>query len=359
MPWSHDDLPVAFTLSQAESAGVSRHRLNRAGRSGQLWRPTPGVYVDTAGLQQLSWHERHTVLARVAALHVPDSVVSHVSAALLMGLPNPPRQQGPVRLTVASRPRVNRPSDWVHLHRARLPARHVATFNGIRVTTPARTVVDCCRELRAGDAVAVADAALRSGLVTEDELLAMFRFQHRWPGSGGTRRALPLLDPRRENWFESFSATALHEHGVPLAVPQVNVYSPAGGFLGRVDFLWEGDGVIGEADGVGKLLGEFSPDEDGRTVDEVSRRVVALGERSTRLRELGFEIFHWNPTEMLTDPWPIALRYFDAVRRARPERITAVLRCVCCAGDLKDCRWRDRLYLPPPTTMYARRARTA
>jgi predicted transcriptional regulator of viral defense system len=179
MPWPQDALPVAFTTSEAEAAGISRHRLNRAQRSGRLWRPTPGVYVELPRFTTQSWPDRHRALARVAPLHVPNSVVSHVSAALLSGLPHPPAAQGQVRLTVERTPRVNRPSDWVHLHRAGLPADHVTTLDGIPVTTAARTVVDCCRELRTPDAVAIADAALRAGSVTEGELVSMFAFQHR------------------------------------------------------------------------------------------------------------------------------------------------------------------------------------
>jgi hypothetical protein len=353
MPWPQDALPVAFTTGEAEAAGISRHRLNRAQRSGRLWRPTPGVYVDLARFTTQRWPDRHRTLARVAPLHVRDSVVSHVSAALLGGLPHPPSAQGQVRLTLERTPRVNRASDWVHLHRAGLPSDHVTTLDGVPVTTVARTVVDCCRELRTPHAVAIADAALRAGSVTTAELVSMFAFQHRWPGASRSRGALPLVDPRRENWFESASAALLHRDGVPLGTPQVEVFAVSGELLGRVDFLWAEVGVIGEADGSGKLLGEFDEEEQAHSPERVARRVIALGERSTRLREAGFEVFHWTPAELLRDSWVVARRYFDAARRARPDRVNALWRCACCKRDLTSCRWATRITLRPPATLYA------
>lgn len=352
MSW-HKDLPVAFTLEEAARAGVSRHRLNRAQRSGSLWRPARGLYVDLAALRELTAPDRHRALARAAPRLVADSALSHASAALLLGLPHPPGALGQVRLTVEHKPKVNRPSDWVHLHRAGLPAEHVTGIGGVPVTTAARTVLDCCRELRARDALAIADAALRSDLCSARELGAMFRFQHRWPGASGSRHVLPLADPRRENWFESASAALLHAEGVPLAIPQVEVSSSSGDFLGRVDFLWLAAGVIGEADGAGKLLGDFDEGEDARGPQAVARRVIAMGERSARFREAGFEVVHWTPTELMHDAWSVARRYFDAARRADPRRISARLRCGCCRQELESCRWAHQIVLPQPSTLYA------
>jgi hypothetical protein len=140
---------------------------------------------------------------------------------------------------------------------------------------------------------------------------------------------------------------------VPLGTPQVEVFAISGQFLGRVDVLWAEAGVIGEADGAGKLLGEFDEQEEASSPERVARRVIALGERSTRLREAGFEVFHWTPAELLGDSWAVARRYFEAARRARPERVSAVWRCACCQRDLASCRWATRITLRPPSTLYA------
>jgi hypothetical protein len=269
-------------------------------------------------------------------------VVSHVSAALLHGLPNPRLKPGPVNLTATGATKTNRASSWIHLHRARLPDEHVAVADGIPLTTAARTVLDCFRSLPVADAVAIADAALRTGCAAVEDLLAHLDTQRRWPGTKRSGTGLALVDPRRESWFESASATAFHRLGIEQPTPQVEVYALAGRFLGRVDFLWVELGVIGEADGYGKLLGGL---DDDRSPDAVAQRVIALGERSMRLREVGFEVFHWSPSDLYGPVPPVGRRFLAATRRAQPDRVRAVLVCACCRVEVADCAWRSRLPL--------------
>jgi hypothetical protein len=260
---------------------------------------------------------RHRALARAAALHVPDSALSHVTAALMLALPNPRLAQGPVHLTVTSRPRVNQRSDWVHLHRAALPAAQLVTRDSLVLTGVERTVVDCCRKLHVTEAVAIADAALRSQMTMPKQLVEACHAQHRWPGVAAARRALESVDARRETWLESVSAVAMHLADVPFGVPQVEVLTWEGEFLGRVDFLWLETGVIGEADGYGKLLGTVEPSSD-ESLTAVARRVIALGERSARLTEAGFGVFHWSPVDLRNQGATLTLRYYAP--REEPSR---------------------------------------
>ncbi len=89
------------------------------------------------------------MLAAAAAHRDARSALSHVSAALVWGLPNPRGQLRRVEMTVTEQPRISRAASPVHLHRARLPDRHLRTLDDLRVTSAARTVVDCFRTLRA------------------------------------------------------------------------------------------------------------------------------------------------------------------------------------------------------------------
>jgi hypothetical protein len=73
------------------------------------------------------------------------------------------------------------PEAVARLEPGQLPAHHVEELNGLRVTSPARTVVDCLRELPLPDAVAIADAALRRGLIEVAELEAVRQEQRGWP----------------------------------------------------------------------------------------------------------------------------------------------------------------------------------
>jgi very-short-patch-repair endonuclease len=90
-----------------------------------------------------------------------------------------------------------------------------------RVTAAVRTVLDCARYLPLGEALAVADAALRDG-VTRDELAAAAM---RGPRTGrpAARRVVEVADARAANAFESAArAIGLDVPGLHL-VPQLRV----------------------------------------------------------------------------------------------------------------------------------------
>lgn len=81
------------------------------------------------------------------------------------------------------------------------------------VTTPVRTVVDCARLLPFDEALAVADSALRSGLVTRAELDEV---RVRGAGAGAVRRVLAHADARAANPFESVLRALCIEAGVEV-----------------------------------------------------------------------------------------------------------------------------------------------
>jgi predicted transcriptional regulator of viral defense system len=81
-------LPPAFLTAEATAAGISPRRLITAVGSGVVERLDRGIYAHrerwpTDRVQQ------HRLLARAAHRAVSDSAISHVSAALDHGLPNP------------------------------------------------------------------------------------------------------------------------------------------------------------------------------------------------------------------------------------------------------------------------------
>ncbi len=84
------------------------------------------------------------------------------------------------------------------------------------ITSPLRTVVDCARLLPFDEALAIADSALRSGLVTRDELDTV---SVRGAGAGAVRRVVEAADGRAANAFESVLRALCIEVGV-LVVPQ-------------------------------------------------------------------------------------------------------------------------------------------
>jgi predicted transcriptional regulator of viral defense system len=344
------ELPQPFWRREALAAGLTRHELAGLARRGRLVRLHPGLYAVALAWEATSPWDRHQSLAHAAARGVPGCVASHVSAASLWGLPTPWRPPRLAHLTLFGGPsttsnavRTSRNHDWFRLHRGALGSAQVTEHRGIRLTTPARTVVDSLRQLWLPDGVAIGDAALRRGIAQVSELRTERLAQRRWQHVTRVDAALPLLDPRRENWLESASAVLLHSVGVPLALPQVEVFDEWGNFLARVDAYWPEAGVVGEADGRGKYLDAAAAGD--RPEREVAARLVAAAARESRLRDTGLEVFRWEPREVVRTPEVVARRYHSACRRGDPLRVQAVLRCSCCRAPLTQCAV-DRVLLP-------------
>ncbi|HET6967649.1 MAG TPA: hypothetical protein VFI44_05200 [Ornithinibacter sp.] len=222
------------------------------------------------------------------------------------------------------------------LYRGELPDGHVETVDDVRRTVAPRTVADCARHLSLGDGLAVADAAVRATSTTADAVRAMREFQRRWPGSLRTELVLHLLDPRREGWLESWSAAAFHTMELPRWIPQVVVHDTHDRFLGRVDGYWPDLGVVAEADGRGKYLGDVDPALD-RTPDAVAQRVLAAGEREVGLRACGLGIVRWTTEEITRQQLRVGARWRTEVQRTDPRGIRATLTCSCCQSPVTSC----------------------
>jgi hypothetical protein len=326
-------LPAVFGLAEAEAVGLSSRTVERAVRGGVIRRLARGVFVaeslwraeDTSGAScsppaMSSRRDRHLLLVQACARLQPRAVISHHSAALVHGLPIPWRLPPWVAMTTDRSARTATPRTLLRLEPARLPQADidVATAAPLAVTTVARTVIDCLRELPLPDAVAIADAALRTGSVSGQSLKQIRHGQRGWPYITNADRAMPVLDGRRENWFESWSFVRLWQLGIPPPEPQVAVFDQHDRFLGRVDGLWIDKGVVAEADGAGKYLGEFDP--DGASGKSAARAVLAEKVREDRMRDCGLEFVRWGLDEMAQDPRSVARRVERARNRGNSTR---------------------------------------
>jgi hypothetical protein len=286
------------------------------------------VFVAQPVWREAGRGERHLLLVEACAILQPQGVFSHHSAAVVHGFPIPFHLPSWVAMTSNRSARTATPRTLLRLEPAELLTADIQVWSGLAVTTAARTVIDCLRELPLPDAVAIADAALRTGSVSPQSLHQLRVAQRGWPYITNADRALPILDARRENWFESWSFTRLWQQGIEPPEPQVEVYDQRGQFLGRVDGLWLDEGVVAEADGSGKYLGEFDP--GGASGEAAARVVLAEKIREDRLRDCGLEVVRWDPDEMARDPQAVA----DRVKRARKRGSSA--------------RFRGALRLTPP-----------
>jgi hypothetical protein len=239
------------------AAGWTDDELRRLRRRGELTAVVAGAYVDPADPRLRRSESRHALLVAAAVPRVAaDSVVSHVSAAVLHGLPvwnvplhrvhtTRPRRSGGVR------------TNRLHVHTAPLEPGEIAVVGGTALTSAVRTLLDITRTVGFEEAVVIIDAALHRHICTRDELLAGLERINRWKGAPAARRAVTFADARSESPGESRSRVAIARLGLPEPVLQWAVRRGDGVVLGEVDFGWPELGRVGEFDGFvkyGRLL---------------------------------------------------------------------------------------------------------
>lgn len=160
--------------------------LDRAVRGGRLRALLPGVYVGTAADPDLA------VRARALSAWCPDAVVTGRAAAHLTFWP-----ELPVTDVDAAARRTRAAPAGYRFERRRIDPEDIVERPGLRVTSPALTVLDLCGAL-GGEAV---DTALRTRSVSLEGLHRTLERQGRRRGNR-LRREL-LDDSRDEPWSEA------------------------------------------------------------------------------------------------------------------------------------------------------------
>ncbi|MFC8502154.1 hypothetical protein ACFUC1_07335 [Pedococcus sp. NPDC057267] len=332
-------LPQPFLAREARAVGLTSTAIAGAVRRGQLVVPAPHVYAASEAWSALSPVAAHLGLARAGQVSVAGSVVSHATAALLHGLPQPWGPMGSsVCLTALQTTRTAATEDWRRVLDGALSPDDVTEVDGVRVTTVARTVIDCLRTLRLRDGLAIADVALGRGLVAEEELRAVRCRQRRWPGIRTADLGIVLADGRRESWLESASVATAVALGWPPPMSQVSIHRLDGSFVGRVDLLWGGLGIVGEADGRSKYLGSFDEQWDA---DRAATFILRERDRERELESMGLVVARWGTAELRDGGAGLDAALVRARRRADAARVRCSWRLD--QGDgLRD--WRD---MPP------------
>ncbi|MBJ8337947.1 hypothetical protein JGU71_03520 [Antrihabitans sp. YC3-6] len=303
------DLPSLVFRSTALTEGFTDDELQRRCDDGDLIRVRPGVYCPAESATDLDAVARHRVLisSTVPKLLV-ESVVSHTSAAVLLGLPLWNTSLRKVTSTI-DRSNGGRSSTHTHLRSAPFAADEVTAIDGIPVFGPVRTVVDLARTFPFEQAVVVGDAAMQKFGLTHDELFDGLRRWPRRPGAPAARRAIRFMDGRSESVGESRSRVRMHEAGLPAPELQYRIVSADGQFLGRTDFCLPDLGVIGEFDGASKYGKLLRP---GQTPSEA---IFEEKRREDSLRDSGAEVVRWVWSE-LDDFATVAARWTRAIERA-------------------------------------------
>ena len=266
-------------------------------------------------------------------------VASHLSAALAYGWVLPLAGAGAVCLTAGDLDAPTRQTANLTVQVASLPTADVRTCGadvaGARsefaATSRPRTVADNLRHLPNADGVALADSALRGAGVSYDQVAAVLNRQACWPYAENARRALPLVDPRRESWLESYSFVTLHQMGLPMPEPQVSLSDSRGRFVGRVDGWLEDEAVALEADGQAKYFLDRTGEQPlpvdvdlaaEELLDRARRRVMQEKDRRDRIADLGAELARWGTREIVGSPVEVFARITAARRRGDAGRFT-------------------------------------
>jgi hypothetical protein len=223
-------------------------------------------------------------------------VLSHQSAALLHDIDLFGRELSHV--TMYSRTGHRGIRYGVHRYPASLPASHVTRKFGLRVTTPARTVVDLARTGTFAEGVVAADSALHQGLVAPLELRIV---ASECPSRGSVQavRVVEFASGLAESPLESLARVAFDDQGLPPPELQVSIVGDRG-FIGRVDFYWKQYRTIAEVDGALKYA---DPDR--------ARKQLW---RDKALRQAGYEVVHFDWREITQHPEAVAGTLREAFR---------------------------------------------
>lgn len=298
-----------FSRRQAIGAGYTPEQIQDRLGDGRWERIRHGQYAERADVGQLPpWEQqlhrhRRLVYAAMNAMRRGTAVVSHHSALIMHAVPVWDANLGEVQLTRSSGWRSGRMAGVRH-HRGQLTAEDLDIAGGLAVTTVGRALVETASTSTFDAAVVSADAVLRDGRLTDEELRRLLELTEFWAGGPTVRAALAFADPLAESAGESRLRVLIDREGLPAPVLQAE-FSDAAGFVGRVDFFFPEHDTVVEFDGLQKY-------GDGSR-DVLIREKI----REDRLRALGLQVVRTTWTD-LDHPARTAMgirRAFDRSRR--------------------------------------------
>ena len=220
--------------------GLSEEAIEGRIRTGRLHRLQAGVYA--VGHRAIGREGRWLAAVLVSG---PEAVLSHFSAAALLGIQ--PNSRSRIDVTVAHR---SRSSATIRRHVATLPADERTVVDGIPVTAAPRTVFD----LAATSSADRVESAIRQvEYLRLYDRLSLLDLVERYPGRRGVRRVREAL-ARIEALPVGRTRSRLEERFLPflrrydLPRPRLNDWITVGEERFQVDCHWYGTGQVVELD---------------------------------------------------------------------------------------------------------------
>jgi very-short-patch-repair endonuclease len=282
--------------SQLVALGVSVHAIKWRLRTGRLHPVHRGVY--------LVGHSEAPELAREMAAQLgcgPRALISHRSAARLDRLFPLPNHVHIVDVTVVGCDAGPRPGIRIHTVRTLL-RRDVVHHGPLRLTSPARTLLDLAAVLSDSELEVGIAQARRRGRVTDAQLEDQLARNAGRRGAGRLRALLALERGPAFTRSEAERAMLALVRRANLAVPETNVF--VGGY--EVDFLWRTERLVGETDGRAWHFDPLAFENDRR--------------RDAELAALGYLVMRVTWRQLVNEPNQVASR----LRRALGRRATAL-----------------------------------
>lgn len=228
----------AFSTREAVSGGLSPHRL----RHGDLVRPLRGVRVR---------HEDDGLKARLEAyaLHRPrDFAFSHITAAILYGIPLPSGLSSDIHVSVPYPGRAPTIGGFAGHKLSRWETREVG---GFPVTTPEQTWLDLAAMLYPTSLVIAGDFLIsrRDPLTDRAALRSAISASSGRRGIARARLALEAVRAGSESPGETRLRLALVEGGLPEPLLNYEIVNANGDFVARADLAYPGHRVALEYEG--------------------------------------------------------------------------------------------------------------
>ncbi len=265
-----------LTTAGAMAAGVTDFELAAAVKDHTLRRVTRGVYSRPFAWDDADPRRReleHAMLCRAALLVHPDATLAGHSAVLAHGLPTLDAALSKVRLQRDVRQQVST-VDFVVRPGVLVP---VTTEVGPAVPLD-WAVIQTTLDHGITHGVVAADAALRRGLLSHDDVRSWAARVDGWPRSSRVVSLPAFVDGRSESPGESLTRIHLRMAGFELE-SQAEIVDPSTGqIFARLDLVVAGTKVAIEFDGKVKYA-------DGGT-----EALFAEKKREDRLRALGYTV---------------------------------------------------------------------
>ncbi len=258
-----------LSLDELRGCGLSNRTIATRVRIGHLHRLHRGVYV--VGHVNLPLEGRFLAALKACG---PEATLSHFSAAALWRLVEWDRRHPEVTI----RGTAPREHPGIRVHRTRfLDAQDVRKHNGIRVTSPARTVLDLASRLPFRPARRAVRQALSLRLLSIVDLMEILERQGGRPGASTIRRIVASSPAPTRSVLEDVILDLVGAAG--LEHPDVNVPILLDGRRVVPDLRWPARRLVVEADGAAWHEDKLAREDDA----ERQALLEAHGERVLRI----------------------------------------------------------------------------